>query len=99
VIEGKIGGLDQYRTRDILLFDEARLVARLHSEHRGDYSPLALTLPERNQWLGYIEAAAVEADQLLLVFNRFGGVSTGCTISGFAQQGAHKTAKTSVRES
>ena len=99
VIEGKIGGLDQYRTRDILLFDGGRLVARLHSEHRGDYSPLALAQPEHNQWLGYIEAAAVESDQLLLVFNRLGGASTGCTISGIERQGAHQSANISDRES
>jgi len=79
-IESQIHGLPGYLTRDLLVFSNGRLAARLVPEHRGDYSPMGLLHPSANHWVGHIKNQASRRLKLELQGNTLGNRFFRCKI-------------------
>lgn len=77
-IEGHLSSPLSSISRNILIFEDNKLAARLYPRHRGDYSPLALLNPEYNTWLGHIRSNASRADQLQVIVNSLDPKSFRC---------------------
>lgn len=79
-IEGQLVGPLALMSRDVLIYKDDQLAARLTPRHGGDYSPLALLNPAYNSWLGHIASTVSRNKQLQVLVNALGPASFRCRI-------------------
>ncbi|MEH6569399.1 MAG: hypothetical protein V7709_10000 [Halioglobus sp.] len=67
-------------TRDLLILKRQKMVARLYSRHLGDYTPLSLISPSKNNWTGHMGAKLARQGQLQIMANNIGPTTFQCRI-------------------
>lgn len=86
-------------TRDIVVFSGEQFASRLVAKHHGNYSPLDLIQPRKNDWTGQISNKHLQNNNLSLYSNILGGIPVKCRIApgtGKKLLGKFKRAKRDV---
>jgi len=71
-IEVRLGIVQSILTRELLVYSESEFLARLHQNHTGDYTPIALARPSSNVFTGQVPSQQARMGLLTLVGNSLG---------------------------
>jgi hypothetical protein len=79
-IRADIHGISSLLTRDILVTEGGRLLARLYPVHKGDYSPYDLIRQASNVWQGHIDTRGASQGRVQVTRKLIADFSLNCAL-------------------
>ena len=79
-LRANVHGLRQLLTRDILVSENGRLLARLYPTHEGNYSPYDLVRRSNNAWHGNIDIRGASGNRVQVTMELFPDFSLNCAL-------------------